>query len=86
MIRANSFQDGKLWINDTQYFDGISQEAWNLQIGSYVVARKWLNDRKTQRVVLQQHDIDHYVKIIAALHTTHVQLETLAAIGDSCLF
>src|SRR5690606_37320816 len=37
---------GRVYINDTQYFDNVPKVAWNFYIGGYQPAQKWLKDRK----------------------------------------
>ncbi len=37
---------GQVWINATQYFDGVPSESWNFSIGGYQICKKWLKDRK----------------------------------------
>lgn len=61
-------EDGKVHINNTQYFDGVSETAWNFYIGGYQPAQKWLKDRKNQ--TLSFDDIRHYEEIIHALDNT----------------
>ena len=60
---------GKVWINDTQYFDHVPLIAWDFYIGGYQPAQKWLKDRKGR--VLGFEDIFHYGKIIVSLTDTH---------------
>lgn len=67
IIKIN-FQNGKVYINDTQYFDNVPQTAWNFYIGGYQPAQKWLKDRKEQK--LEFEDIMHFQKIIVALFET----------------
>ncbi|MFC2080362.1 type ISP restriction/modification enzyme [Bacteroidota bacterium] len=62
------FNEGKVWINGTQYFDGVPEVGWNFYIGGYQPAQKWLKDRKGGK--LKKEDIDHYQKIILALTET----------------
>ncbi len=62
------YQDGKVYINDTQYFDNVPQVAWEFYIGGYQPAQKWLKDRKGR--ALEFDDILHYQKIIVALSET----------------
>jgi hypothetical protein len=45
-IGKNSYKNGKLKINETQYFAGIPEEGYNFHIGGYQVCQKWLKDRK----------------------------------------
>jgi predicted helicase len=59
---------GKVYINETQYFDNVPQIAWNFYIGGYQPAQKWLKDRKER--TLEFDDILHYQKIIVALTET----------------
>jgi predicted helicase len=63
-----SYEDGKVWINKTQYFDNIPLVAWEFFIGGYQPAQKWLKDRKGRE--LSEEDINHYQKIIVALTET----------------
>lgn len=58
----------KVFINDTQYFDHVSELAWNFYIGGYQPARKWLKDRKGRH--LNFEDITHYRKICFILEKT----------------
>ncbi|MFA6596123.1 MAG: type ISP restriction/modification enzyme [Ignavibacteriaceae bacterium] len=60
--------DGKFYINDTQYFANVPEVAWSFYIGGYQPAQKWLKDRKDR--ALEFDDILHYQKIIVALSET----------------
>ncbi len=60
---------GNVYINQTQYFAGVPEVAWNFYIGGYQPAQKWLKDRKGR--TLNFEDISHYQKIIVALFETH---------------
>jgi predicted helicase len=62
------YQDGKVYINDTQYFDNVPEIAWVFYIGGYQPAQKWLKDRKKRK--LEFDDILHYQKVIVALSET----------------
>jgi hypothetical protein len=59
---------GKVFINETQYFENVPEVAWNFYIGGYQPAQKWLKDRKARK--LEFDDIAHYQKIIVALSET----------------
>ncbi len=59
---------GRVYINDTQYFDNVPEVAWNFYIGGYQPAQKWLKDRKERELSFE--DILHYQKIIVALSET----------------
>lgn len=69
---------GRVYINDTAYFDGVPEAVWNFHIGGYQVCHKWLSDRKgsgsgknrTLGRVLTDEDIAHYHRIVIALNET----------------
>jgi hypothetical protein len=58
----------RVYINKEQYFDNVPEETWTFRVGGYQVLDKWLKDRKGR--VLSTEDIDHYRKIVVALHET----------------
>lgn len=68
VVGKPKYKDGKVYINDTQYFDNVPQIAWEFYIGGYQPAQKWLKDRNDRK--LEFDDILHYQKIIAALSET----------------
>jgi len=67
-VTKPKYEDGKVYINETQYFDNVPEVAWNFYIGGYQPAQKWLKDRKER--TLEFDDILHYQKIIVALSET----------------
>ena len=60
--------EGKIWINETQYFVRVPQKVWHMYTGGYQPAQKWLKDRKG--TALTKANIIHYAKIIRALKQT----------------
>jgi len=68
MVGKVKYQDGKVYINESQYFDNVPLIAWEFYIGGYQPAQKWLKDRKDR--ALDFDDILHYQKIIVALSET----------------
>jgi predicted helicase len=77
---AVSETHGKVWINDTQYFDKVPHQAWQFFIGGYQPAQKWLKDRQGRE--LSFDDILHYQKIIVALTET----DRLMQVVDQVLY
>ena len=55
----------RVYINKTQYFEGVPSEVWDFHIGGYQVAQKWLKDRKGR--TLTYDELTHYQKVIVAL-------------------
>ena len=68
IVVKTKYEDGKVYINATQYFANVPEVAWNFYIGGYQPAQKWLKDRKDRK--LEFEDILHYQKIIVALSET----------------
>lgn len=59
---------GRVWINKTQYFEGVPPDVWEFQIGGYQVCQKWLKDRKGRQ--LTYDDLTHYQHVVSALSET----------------
>ena len=59
---------GNIYINSTQCFEGVPTAAFEMYIGGYQPAQKWLKDRKGR--TLTYDDIEHYRRIIAILIET----------------
>lgn len=68
LISKVKYENGNVYINDTQHFAHVPEIAWNFYIGGYQPAQKWLKDRKDR--MLEFEDILHYQKIIVALTET----------------
>jgi Type ISP C-terminal specificity domain/N-6 DNA Methylase len=69
IVTKPKYENGKVFINDTQYFDNVPEVAWTFFIGGYQPAQKWLKDRRER--TLEFDDILHYQKIIVALTQTN---------------
>ena len=71
--------EGRVWINRAQYFEGVPPEVWNFHVGGYQVLEKWLKDRKGRQ--LTYDDLTHYHHIVSALsETIRLMLEIDAVI------
>ncbi|MFA6601431.1 MAG: type ISP restriction/modification enzyme [Candidatus Paceibacterota bacterium] len=70
MVEAKypKYENGKVFINKTQYFGGVPEIAWNFYIGGYQPAQKWLKDRRERK--LTSDDIIHYQKLVMVLVET----------------
>ena len=74
------YNDNKVYINRTQYFDNVPEVAWNFYIGGYQPAQKWLKDRKGR--ILSYDEILHYQKIIKALVLTNDIMQQIDGIVE----
>ena len=73
---------GRVYINKQQYFEGVVPQTWDLTIGGYRPAEKWLKDRKGH--TLGYDDIEHYRRICGMLsETPHVMAQIDQAINSN---
>jgi predicted helicase len=72
---------GRVYINETQYFENVPEISWSFYIGGYQPAQKWLKDRKGR--TLSHEDIAHYQKIIAALTKTHELMQAVDVVFEA---
>jgi very-short-patch-repair endonuclease len=61
-------QPGRVYINKTQYFEGMPPDVWNFAIGGYQVCDKWLKDRRGRQ--LSYAELTHYQQVVVALQET----------------
>lgn len=78
-VDSISYSDGMVYINDSQYFGNVPENAWNFLIGGYQPAQKWLKDRKG--FTLDFIDIIHYGHIIYALEQTDRIMKEIDEVG-----
>lgn len=68
----------RVYINKTQYFEGVPPEVWAFHVGGYQVCQKWLKDRKERQ--LTYDDLTHYQCVVAALART---IELMSEIDEA---
>ena len=84
IVEEVRFDDGRVFINAEQFFDNVPQIAWEMPIGGYRPAEKWLKDRKGR--ALTGDDIKHYQRIIIALIKTAEAAEKLETVAREEFF
>lgn len=62
------WQNEKLYINATSYFDKVSKAVFDYEIGSYAVLQKYLKERKSELLTL--NEIEHLQNVIKVLAKT----------------
>ena len=67
-VDSYRWEKNRVYINSEQFFEGVSESAWNFYIGGYQPAQKWLKDRKG--MILSFEDVKHYQRIIYVLQQT----------------
>lgn len=79
VVKQVTFKSGKVYINESQYFDNVPEISWNFYIGGYQPAQKWLKDRVDRK--LDFDDILHYQKIVVALLETNSRMKSVDKIN-----
>ena len=73
-LEYRRWDNGKIYFNDTQYFDNVPQNVWDFYIGGYQVADKWLKDRINTDI--SYNEILHYQNILYSIEgTIHLMKE-----------
>lgn len=70
-------EPGRVWINDRQYVEGVSEKAWKFPIGGYLPAQKWLKDRLGR--TLGYDEQREYCRIVWALLETQRLMSAIEA-------
>ncbi len=77
-VESISNENGKVFINSSQYFGDVPDVAWNFYIGGYQPAQKYLKDRKG--TVLTDHDIRQWQEMIVSLTETDKVMKDIDAL------
>jgi hypothetical protein len=66
----------QLFINRTQWFEGVSPEVWAYTVGSYQVLEKYLKDRRRRILILDEIEaLENIVKVLAGTVSHVAQIE-----------
>jgi hypothetical protein len=68
VVEKLSYKDGRVYINDEQYWDGVPETVWNLYIGGYQPCQKYLKDRKGHK--LTNAEMENYEQMLVSLNET----------------
>ena len=75
VVEKPRFEAGRVWINESQFFDHAPAVSWGFFIGGYQPAQKWLQDRKGR--ALSFDDVKHYQRILKILAETDRIMRTI---------
>jgi len=68
IVEKVKWKEEKVWINRDKYFDGISKDVWEFDIGNYPVLKKWLKSRIGRE--LSYHEIKRFLLIARIIDET----------------
>lgn len=75
VVDTPKLEDGRIWVNATQFFDSVPGASWDAYIGGYQPAQKWLKDRKGRALTFD--DVKHFQRILKVLAETGQISETI---------
>jgi len=76
------WKSGAIWIDDKTPIAEVSEIAWNFQIGSHQVLRKWLKDRRQQGLARQE--IEWFQSVCHRLERTLQCIAKIDALIERC--
>ena len=68
-LPEQSARTGQVFINQTQYFEGISIDVWNFRLGGDPICQNWLQSH--QGCSLSNKYIQQYQRIVVVLEENH---------------
>ena len=60
--------DERVFINEHQYFEGVTQDVWAYEVGGYFPAQKYLQDRKDQHLTYE--NVTGYLMLVSSISET----------------
>ena len=80
-VQRVNYEDGKLWINNEQFFADIPENVWQFRIGSYNILEKWLKSRKGRN--LNGNEIEIFIQIIELVKRTFDCIKDIDALTSA---
>lgn len=71
--------------NNIINIDGVSDEVYNFEIGSYKPIDKWLKYRIKDKVILSTPELEHIKNMVIAIKTTIATMKEIEALGEGYL-
>lgn len=61
-IEKGVYSEGKIFVNNSLYFDNVGESVWSYKIGGYAVLDKYLKSHKGEEI-----DLAHFQRMIQTL-------------------
>ena len=68
IVSKLAYKNGRVYINEDQYWDGVPEAVWNFYVGGYQPAQKYLKDRKDKK--LTSDEFANYERMVVSLNET----------------
>jgi predicted helicase len=68
VVKSVKYEQEKVYINETQHFDGIPEDVWSFYIGGFQILDKWLKSRKGRE--LSSIEIEHFLQVVEVVKKT----------------
>lgn len=78
IVEKVEYSDGRITINNSQYFETIPLELWEFRIGGYQVLEKWLKSRKRRK--LEGSEIEYFLNVMEIIRETKSIMKEIDAI------
>jgi len=66
--KSKESKEGRIYINNSQYFSRITPELWEYMLCGYQVLRQWLKMRKKK--ILRPDEISHFIRMVRCIQLT----------------
>jgi hypothetical protein len=80
LIKFVRFDNGKIHINETQFFGAVPDNVWDYEMCGYKVIDKWLKSRL--RMELAGSEVEHLLQVIETIKRTIILTEKLDKIAN----
>jgi hypothetical protein len=66
--KSKESKEGRIYINNSQYFSRITPELWEYMLCGYQVLRQWLKMRKKK--ILRPDEISQFIRMVRCIQLT----------------
>lgn len=78
IVEDLKFIDNKFFINESQYFNLVSNKVYKFFIGGYQILEKYLKDRKGKQLTLEEiENIENIIRVIAYTLDKMIEIDDL---------
>lgn len=82
-VKKTKHKVGRVWVNETQYFDNVPRKCQKVYIGNYRVLKQWLKSRKQRQLTAKE--ITTFIGIVEVIKQTLALQKQIDSILASCL-